>query len=286
MLYLKNESIELEILQPWTGYTGCRFDQNGFIRQVLYKGKYTFCTEESLEPGKGSGGSGICNEFGIKKALGYYEVGEGEAFPKIGVGILHRNERPYYHLTSYPAEAFQTELETSDTTITFHSMPMPCNGYAFDYRKTISLTKNGFAIDYSLKNTGEKPIITDEYAHNFLAINHKEYDARYQLLADVEDTKTEHLDYEFKNGMMTWEHPLTNPYYFAAVENLPDNGTFQWKLIHLDEKLGISETVNFAPCGFNVWGMGHVTSPEVFKPIHLLPGEQDSWQRRYEIFQF
>lgn len=77
-------------------YKGTRFDWTGFITQVtLEEGKHTFCVPESLKPDEGTGGKGLCNEFGISRAIGYDEAPIGGWFPKIGVGLLQK-EIPHY----------------------------------------------------------------------------------------------------------------------------------------------------------------------------------------------
>lgn len=280
-IILKKGKTTVEIAKPWTVYKGCRFDQNGIVTQVTYDGN-TFLTKESLIEGEGTGGLGMCNEFGIRMAVGYYDVNDGELFTKIGTGILKRDAKPYYHLTDYEVIPFEHKIEQENEKCTFTCFGKECNGYNFIYKKTITVKENGLEIEYELKNTGEKPIVTDEYVHNFLCINNKMYNSDYELKSDVEDTLTEHFDFEFKNGVMTWDKPITQ-YYFADVKNLNWKVNSSWKLINKKEKLEISETTDFPAYKFNVWGMEHVTSPELFKQLIIRPDETEKWKRIYKI---
>lgn len=281
-IILKNKDIKIEIAKPWTFYKGCRFDQCGFITQVEYKGN-TFCTKESLTEGEGTGGAGMCGEFGIRNAVGYFETSVGNQFPKIGAGLLKRDAKMYYHMTDYEIEPFETEVIAEEDNATFTCKGKACRGYDFIYTKIITAKEDGLEIECYLENTGERPIITDEYVHNFLAINCKPINSDYELFADVGDTVDEKLAFELKNGCLTWDKPI-DVYYFFDAKNLPWNGNFEWKLINKAEKLGISETTNFPAYKFNVWGQEHVCAPEVFKQIVLKPGEHDSWKRTYKIF--
>lgn len=70
-------------------------------------GRHTFCVPEQYEPGRGSGGSGLCNEFGIRTPIGYDEAKVGDQFPKIGTGLLKRkSEEGYDFFTPYEVEPF------------------------------------------------------------------------------------------------------------------------------------------------------------------------------------
>lgn len=48
-------------------------------------------------------------------------------------------------------------------------------------KKEITIQENGFTINYSIENTGAKEIITDEYVHNFTAIDKEFIDENYIL---------------------------------------------------------------------------------------------------------
>src|SRR4030043_185045 len=86
---IHSDQLAVEIAQPGSLYSGPRFDWTGFITQVTLVSpegtRHTFCVPESLEPGKGTGGWGLCNEFGNDKAIGYTDAQPGAAFPKLGI---------------------------------------------------------------------------------------------------------------------------------------------------------------------------------------------------------
>ncbi|MFD1908517.1 hypothetical protein ACFSQ7_37740 [Paenibacillus rhizoplanae] len=85
---LSNGVLTVEIAEVGA-YGGTRFDWTGFITGVtLEQGGHTFCVPESLVPGQGTGGIGLCNEFGISRAIGYEDAAAGEWFPKFGIGLL------------------------------------------------------------------------------------------------------------------------------------------------------------------------------------------------------
>jgi hypothetical protein len=95
----------VEIAHPGE-YAGSRFDWTAFIRQVTLKqGLHTFCTAESLVSGKGTGGIGLCNEFGNDLPVGYDEAPSGSKYPKIGVGLLTRRDSGRYDFIAQPGRA-------------------------------------------------------------------------------------------------------------------------------------------------------------------------------------
>jgi hypothetical protein len=52
---LENETIRLDIEEPGEGYVGSRFDWTGKITQITFRGRHTFCTEETTDPAGGTG---------------------------------------------------------------------------------------------------------------------------------------------------------------------------------------------------------------------------------------
>ena len=155
-IILKSDRLEVEIAQPGTHYNGTRFDWSGFITQVTLDGQHTFCMPESLRPGKGTGGSGLCNEFGIEKSLGYDEAPVGGAFPKLGIGLLKRPDgEPYKFMRPFEiVEEFPIIIDARQEQVTFYVEPIACMGYAARLKKTISVAGPELTIAYQLDNVG------------------------------------------------------------------------------------------------------------------------------------
>lgn len=121
MAYTLSNGILTAEIADTGSYRGTRFDWTGFITQVtLNRGGHTFCVPESLVPGQGTGGIGLCNEFGISRAIGYDEAAVGEWFPKPGVGLLQKvSAAPYSFAADYPLIPFQVVEERSRTEVTY-----------------------------------------------------------------------------------------------------------------------------------------------------------------------
>lgn len=322
-IMLQSDRLTVEISQPGVAYHGTRFDWSGFITQVTLDGQHTFCVPEDYTPGKGTGGIGICNEFGIDQPIGYDEAKPGECFPKLGIGLLTRLDSPTYsfwnpHQISQP---FPIEINASKKQVIFTVHPIECRGYAARLTKQISVENNRMMIQYELENTGEKSILTNEYVHNFIGINQRPIGPDYTLrfpqkiafeditpmvrnqlpqwirrflpfFADTAARKYIQKQVSILNvndRELSWHRTPTTPFY-CRLTNLqqlrePSEGEFctMWELHHSDDGLFMSEKVNFPPERIALWGTTHVVSVEVFKKIELLPGDKDTWARQYEF---
>jgi hypothetical protein len=296
-IVLGSDRLAVEIAQPGTVYSGTRFDWTGFITQVTLDGAHTFCVPESLTPGRGSGGVGLCNEFGIEEVIGYDEAQPGDPFPKLGIGLLARpDDAPYNFFRPYEIVApFPIHVSASTSQAMFTVEPLECRGYAARLTKMVMVESAELTIAYALENVGKKPIVTTEYVHNFMRIDEHAIgpDYRLQMPYTIEFAAQEGPFAERMKHMMaildvqdgdircktTPEHAFyCRPLGFFQTE------AAQWELFHEPTVVGMCEYDDFAPARVAVWGESHVISAEVFAPINVQPGETQRWTRRYEFF--
>lgn len=286
-LYLRihNNRLKIDIQKPGLIYKGARFDWNGFITQVTLDDKHTFCIAESLQQGQGTGGVGMCNEFGIFNAFGYDNIAPGERFIKIGVGaVTKQDNEPYFFATNYDFLPFDSGITHENDNITFISESKNYGGYAYRLKKTIRLQENTLTIEYILKNTGEKTIETQEYCHNFLNINRNMVGEDYILSTEYDlvlKTEIKELTIE-KNKILFKNNPET---FYSHVIGHTNKTGHMWELLHKPSGVGIREYDDFEVSLFALWGTTHAISPEVFVDINLQAGETKKWTRRYEFFE-
>ncbi|UQZ35779.1 hypothetical protein C2I18_20955 [Paenibacillus sp. PK3_47] len=289
---LSNGILTVEI--AGTGdYGGTRFDWTGFITQVtLEKGRHSFCVPESLVPGHGSGGTGLCNEFGISRAIGYEEAMPGEWFPKPGVGLLQKTgPEPYSFNGEYPLIPFQISEEATGQSLTYIVQPMECRGYSMQLTKTIALHDNRLDISYVLENKGTKPLHTEEYVHNFVGIDGAGIGAGYILrlpgeagVKDPESSYTAEL-LDCSGNAITWnQEPDGRPFYCQVTGWEKQDADCYWELVHEPSGAGVRESGDFVPQKVALWGEQHVVSPEVFADISILPRHSKHWRRSYQFF--
>lgn len=284
-LTIKSTRLSVEFASLGAFYTGSRFDWTGFITAITLDGKHPFCVDESLVPGVGTGGKGLCNEFGIYEPIGYDEAKVGECFPKLGVGLLtRRSTEEYRFFEPYPISPFDVHITTKPDSIIFETQPKPCNGYAVLLKKTLTVNDNHMVVDYYLENTGDKTLHTTEYIHNFVSVDHKGTRTQNELTFSF-DLKGDSIPevFDVKGNTIGFKANPEKEFYWAPQGHQGQSSCW-WKLIDKETGVGLKESCNFPPQRAAIWGKGHVISPEVFIELLVKPGEAKRWTRSYEFY--
>ncbi|MFZ6029437.1 MAG: hypothetical protein ACOYYS_17125 [Chloroflexota bacterium] len=313
-LLIQSPRLIVDIAKPGAVYHGSRFDWTAFVMQVTLDGRHTFCAPEDPNPAQGTGGLGLCNEFGIEKAIGYDEAAPGELFPKLGIGLLRRDdERTYNFFRPYEiAERFPMKAEIQADTVCFTVEPVDCRGHAARLTKTVSVRDNQLEIGYRLENMGTKTLATHEYCHNFLCIDDHplgpDYRLRFPYPVELQDNEAiirSHLPkemrklpedmlariiaahkqqsraiFDIQNETLRLNAVPDKPFY-CRLEGFFPTQKPQWVLTHAPSGVTVCEYDDFAPSRVAVWGTTHVISAEVFLDFHIEPGQSQAWTRRY-----
>ena len=284
-MILQSERLAVDIADPGTVYRGPRFDWTGFVTQVTLDGAHTFCTTEAAgRAGSATWpGAGLCNEFGIFQPIGYDEVPVGGQFPKPGVGLLTRLDgRGYRFMAPYPIEPATIHVEAlGPQCVRYHIKPADCHGYSFDYQKTLMLHGQTLAIQYQLENLGAKRILTQEYNHNFIALDGAALGTDYFLdLNFIPQFDREVHPLQTRGSRILWqERPAAD--FYSPIGGFDAATPVGWSLHHVRRGLRLDCRTDFRASGVAIWGTAHVISPEIFYPVDLLPGATCRWQRSY-----
>lgn len=288
---LKNKNLEVHIDLPLENYQLSRFDRTGKITAVKFKGVDVAGTERLNSDDENRFGKGFYNEFGIETPVGFNECGEGDWFPKIGVGLLKKEGDSYSFSKAYeiqPAD-FKVIAETNKLIVVCKSQSI--NGYSCVLKKEVKLLGNSFMIKYHLHNTGEKHISTNEYNHNFLAINKELISSNYILKFPFK-IKPELFGIavnpegvvEIGDHKITFNNTPDEQFFFSNISG-DESVDAIWELINTKSKIGISETGSFKTNKVNLWGWKHVVSPELFFDVNVKPGQTIEWTRMYNLFE-
>jgi hypothetical protein len=320
-IQIHSNQLSVEIARPGSVYTGTRFDWSGLIVQVILTpsagSQHTFCVPESLQPGQGTGGRGLSNEFGNDKPVGYADAQPGESFPKLGIGLLKRPERPQYNFF-FPHEIdslYPFHVSSTESTATFTVDPVDCRGYAASLKKIISVHDNWLEIAYSLENVGSRAIMTNEYCHNFVGIDQHQIGPDYRLHfpypIQLEDIAAAYrhflppllrkiLPVSLQDRLLkrraapgnksvliqdtdfNFINTPQSAFYFRTL-GFSKTEQHQWELTYLPDGIKIREYDDFNPSRVAIWGTTHVISAEIYIDINLQPGQGQSWTRRYEF---
>lgn len=288
---LKNENLEIHIDLPLKNYNFSRFDWTGKIRTVKFKNIYVSGVEKLNNINDNIYGKGFYNEFGIDVPVGYDDIAEDEWFHKIGVGILKKKGEIYDFMRNYemkPAE-FNVKIESNKIIIDCKSHII--NGYSYVLKKEIELFESSFMVNYKLDNIGEKIITTNEYNHNFLAINKSLISSDYILKFPFKIKPklfgaTVNSEEKVKIGQneIVFNNTPNEQFFFSNLSG-NENVDASWELINTKSKIGISETASFKTTKVNLWGWKHVISPELFFDINIKPDQVIEWSRTYNMFE-
>lgn len=285
MLRISSDRLAVEMLEPGSKlYARTRFDWTGFITQVTLDGAHTFCVPESPRPGEGTGGIGLCNEFGSSAPVGYDDARPGDYFPKIGIGLLKRiDDSEYSPFCKYPLQPFPIGVETARSSVTFTVDPVPVRGYAVRFVKVVTADGDRVLVDYTLENVGEKRIVTQEYNHNFVGIDDTPFGTDYELKFAFDPVPdSEPAAFKVDGSAITWPAPPKKA-YCHALKGFEGKRTPFWELKLRTSGLAMREQPSFdwARCIF--FGTPHLASTEVFVDIAIDPGDSQQWRREYSF---
>jgi hypothetical protein len=298
-------------------YRRTRFDWAGFITQVTLDGNHTFCVPEDSNPTAGTGGIGLCNEFGNEKTIGFEDARPGDSFVKPGIGLLTRpDDARYNFFHDYEiAQPFPIKVESGANQARFVVEPVDCRGYAVRETKTVSVEENCLQIASLLENTGSRAIATHEYYHNFIGIDRQpvgpDYHLRFPYPVRFEKMHESYrgflpplLQKITPSFILEWQVKRMLSHDILSVQGkdirwkgTPQKAFFcrpvgffktdqpQWELVLESTGVGMRELDDFTPARVALWGVTHVVSAEVYTDINLKPGQSYAWTRRYEFFQ-
>jgi hypothetical protein len=258
---------------------------------VMYKGIAVSGVEKLNDEDDTKSGKGFYNEFGIEAAIGFDETKEGDLFQKIGVGLLRKEGKEYVFSKKYEIQPAEFNVSAKPDKLIISCKSQRVNGYSYELRKEIELVESGFIIKYYLKNTGEKTINTNEYVHNFIAINKESIGGDYILKFPFiikpelfEATVNPEGKVEIGHKEITFNGTPDQQFFFSNISG-GENVNATWEIINTKNKIGISETGSFKTAKVNLWGWKHVISPELFFDISVEPGKEIEWSRTYHVFK-
>ena len=280
MITLRSDRLVVEIAAPGAAYAGARFDWTAFITQVTLDGRHTFCVPEAVD-GTGTGGAGLCNEFGIFDPVGYEDAVTGEQFPKFGVGLLRRPDLdPYRFSRAYEITAFPLAVEARDDEVMFVMEPLECRGYAGRLQKRVQVAGNRLTIDYRFDNVGTRPVRTNEYVHNFIGLDSHPVGPGYELHLPFVPPAPLPPPLFCRDRLITWSQVPANA-FFQAFKQMPPEPVFAWQLVHRPSGLQVAETTDVGWSHLHLYGTSRLVSPEAFVALDLAPGQTKTWQRSY-----
>lgn len=266
-----------------------RFDTSGLVSKVKvgktnYLGSIWACPDPTLHGPQ----FGLAGEF--TEPLGYEQAAVDETFTKIGVGILKRlNDNPYKFWSRFElVEPGGWEITQSDNSVHFVQELSGPHGYAYRYRKTITLLRQAeLELSYEVTNVGEKPFSTRYYCHNFFRIKGKPTGPIYRLRVGFDITGGEPLppadEARFEGDMVILKKPrLPKEALYCQLQGFSNTAASNRFQLQLGEDGPAVRVKGNRPLdGLTIYAHPNSYSVEPFISIDLAPGERMSWDYHY-----
>jgi len=293
---ISNGIVEMKVFLPDARsgyYRGTRFDWSGQVSSLRYQGHDFFGQwNEKYDPKLHDAIMGPVEEFRTDDAgLGYAEAKAGEPFIRIGVGVARKPDEPAYQTfkTYDIIDNGKWKVTRRKDSIEF-THTLQGAGYGYVYRKTMRLLKGKpvLEIEHSLRNTGGKPIATQQYNHNFFVMDGKPtgpdatvrfpFQARAARdLKGVAEVRGNQLVYltELGRGEST----------FTELEGYgPSASDYDLRLEHKGAGTGVRITGDRPLAKLVYWSIRSTFCPEPYIELRAEPGQAARWKYSYEFY--
>jgi hypothetical protein len=304
-------SVRIHLPDAKTGYyRGTRFDWSGVIYSLQYKGHeyygpwfdktrpeiHDFIYEGSdIVAGPCSAVTGPVDEF---RPLGWEAAKPGETFLKIGVGALRKptdlkGDARYdaYRLYEIAGPGKWTVRKGRDFVEFTQQLADPASGYSYVYRKVVRLGKDSpeMLLEHSLRNTGDRPIDTTVYNHNFLIFDKQAPGPGMTMSlpfaiqtprppkADLAEIRGKELAY-----LKTLEGKDVVSCPVQGFSSSSDD--HQVKIENSKLGIGMSVTGDRPLHSVNLWSIRSVMAIEPFIAVKAEPGREFKWTSTYRYY--
>jgi len=288
-------------------YRGTRFDWSGVISALEYQGHnyfgewfdrfdpkvYDVDFSNGIAAGPNSAAPGPVEEFGTGgKALGYDEARTGGTFIKIGVGVLRKpEEKNYDHYKSYEiVDGGKWTVRKSADRVEFIQALRDGAGYGYVYRKVVRLVKGApqMVLEHSLKNTGNRPIETSVYDHNFFVIDKQttgpDFVVRFPF--DLQGGRPMGDVAELRGKELVYKRVLGNQdRAFTTIQGFGDTAKdFDIRVENRKTGAGVRVVGDRPITRLVYWSIRTVLSPEAYMQMRIEPGRAAEWKLTYTFY--
>ncbi|MDJ0778568.1 MAG: hypothetical protein QNJ85_11950 [Gammaproteobacteria bacterium] len=289
---LDNGELQALVYLPDAGrgyYRGSRFDWSGIVARVELRGHRFYAPLHARhDPVRHDALAGPAEEFAMFAPMGYAEAGAGEAFVKIGVGLLRRLDSADYRFDApYPIlHAGDWRIESTAASIDFEQQLVTDSGWGYRYLKRVQLMADepGLVLTRQLENTGTRAIDIDHYNHNFTLIDDRPYGPDYSVEFPFASDAPRSIDdiAWFRGNRIDCGEALGERSLWIELFEGRDPGFYNAALVRNDRSGAAVAFRGDAPVERMVfWAVERAACPEPFIRIRLLPGEAMTWSSHY-----
>ncbi len=275
-------------------YRATRFDWSGAVSNLKWNGhEYFGKWFDRYDPKIHDAITGPVEEFLTSGAgLGYAEAKPGATFVKIGVGSLRKPDEPAFRqFSTYEiVDAGKWTVRKGPDWIEFqHELTDP-SGYAYVYRKHLSLTKDKpeMALEHSLRNTGRKAIESSVYEHNFFMLDGAPSSSDFTVTLPFEPRPTRGFNgfAEVRGKQIAYLKELgRGETILTELEGFgPSSRDYDIRVENRKTGAGVRQTSNRPISRFNFWSIRTTVCPEAYIDMKIQPGEEFTWRIAYEFY--
>jgi len=225
--------------------------------------------------------------------VGYDEAKAGDAFLKIGIGIVIKPDEPKYSIVT-PYQLVNPgvwEVKKKPASIEF-IQTVNDTTYSYVYSKNVQLQKGKpeMVLSHSLKNTGTQTIETNVYDHNFFMIDKQTVGKNFvvklpfTLTGELQDKvpfgKIEDNQIKFLKDLSANEH-----LYYPSLQGFSDSAK-DYDISIENHKTGAAVKITSDQPLFKLafWSAEKTLCPEPFIHINIKPGETFKWNIFYQFY--
>lgn len=297
---LSNGLVQTTLYLPDTAqgyYRGTRFDWAGAFKGLDYNNhSYVEPWFENYNPKTHDAINGPAEEF---VALGYADAKPGDTFVKIGVGVLRKpNDKPYafatnYEVVDYGKWTVKTRRRKKSTDeVEFRHELTDATGYGYAYTKTVRLSKGKpeLVLEHSLKNTGQKPIETSGYNHNFWVIDHQPTGPQITVRFPFEvkgEGKGFGTTILAQGNSLNYSRALDKKeqVFSSGLQGFgPTDSDYNFRIENTKSGAGLRATGDQPLEKLVYWACATTSCPEPYIRLKAAPGQTITWTIRYEFY--
>jgi len=289
---IANDEVRMKIYLPDKEnglYRATRFDWSGVIGSVQYQGhEYFGYWKPTHDPLFHEDLMGPVEGF-IHPGLNYEEAEPGEGFIRVGVGILKKEDEPEYNWrkTYEILDHGKWTVDHGEDWVTFTHDLQSDFGFGYRYVKTVQLNEDGFTLFHTLTNTGEKPIETDQFNHNFFMIDGEESGPAFEITLPYAIATESDLKgcLNIRGNTISFLREMNMDSVFVRISGFSQDPA--------DHRVTVRNTRTGAGATYSVdkplydmafWTCASTLSPENSIWISVAPGEEERWRSDYVLF--
>ena len=293
---LSNGIIQTVLYLPDTSqgyYRGTRFDWSGAFKRLDYK-RHSYVEQwfDTYNPTTHDAINGPVEEF---TPLGYADAKPGDVFVKPGVGVLRKaDDKAYAFATPFAIVDYgKWTVKTQKDRIEFRHDIADAAGYGYRYTKTVRLSKGKpeLVLEHSLKNTGQKPIETSVYNHNFFVIDKQPTGPQIAIrfpFAVKGEGKGFGSTINVQDNSLVYSRELAKreQVYSAGLQGFgTSTSDYDIRIENLKTGAGVRATSDQPMEKLVFWACSTTSCPEPYIRLKAAPGQEIHWKIAYEFYQ-